>query len=181
MGHPTAAVDQSPILAAVDFSERFELCLAHGCKMAAEFKRPLIVAHVAHENAENAGMYRHHQKNFDTTPILDIARSMLEDRVSAFQLSNEGSCCRCEIMLAVVDGIPETRIPELAARYNAIMILMCSRDRTGLRRLLHGSITESVRRRANRPLVILGQGKGDLAPFHDLSSEAHRPATLPGV
>jgi hypothetical protein len=97
MGHPTAAVD---------FSERLELCLAHGCKLSAEFKRPLMVAHVAHENAENAGIYRCHKETLDTTPILDIARSMLEERMAEFHLSNEKLCRQCEIRLAVVDGIP---------------------------------------------------------------------------
>ncbi|MCG6861361.1 MAG: universal stress protein [Chromatiaceae bacterium] len=181
MGPIVTPASQNPILAAVDLSERSELCLAHGCKMARKLERPLVVAHIVHETAENAGMYRRHHGKRDTTPLHDIACSMLEERVAAFRSSGMGLHDECEIRLVVVGGIPATRILELAARYDATMILMCSHARRGLSRWLHGSVTESVMRRATCPVVVVGQGNGGLSALDLHRSEAQGSAALQGV
>ena len=180
MGSTAAPAGENPILVAVDLSERFDLCMAHGCELASKLGLPLLVAHVVHETAESAGSYRRQFKNFDTTPMHDIARTMLEERVAAFRRSDRTPWRECEIRLAVVDGLPGTRIPELAERYDAAMILMCSRNRTGLRRFLHGSITESVTRRSDRPVVIVGQGCRELSALRTLAVEAQRSAGVAG-
>lgn len=170
MGQLEPPVNSNPVLVALDLSERSEPCLAHACEMAVKFGRPLILAHVVHETANNAGMYRRHQKTVDTTPIQDIAHAMLEERVADFRESCDGLDQVCEIKLAVVDGIPETRLVELAALYNASMIVMSSHNRRGLSHWLYGSVTESVVRDATCPVVVVGQGDGAFAPL-----TVHRP------
>lgn len=163
MGQMLPAVQGKPIIAALDFSERSEACLSHGCQMARKLSQPLILAHVVHEDAESAGMYRRHQKAIDTTPIHDIALAMLEERAAAFRRASDEFDRICEVQLVVVNGLPETRIPELAAHYDASMIVLCGRNRRGLSRWLSGSITETVLRRAPCPVVVVGQGDGELA------------------
>lgn len=170
MGLFESAVDNNPVLVALDLSERSEPCLAHACELAVKFGRPLILAHVVHETAETAGMYRRHQKSFDTTPIHDIARAMLEERVKEFRETCDGLDQVCKIQLAIVDGLPETRLVELSTRYDASMIVMCSHNRRGLSHWLYGSVTEFVVRNAACPVVVVGQGDGAFAPL-----TVHRP------
>lgn len=165
MGQMLPAVQGKPVIAALDFSERSEACLIQGCEMAQKLGQPLILAHVVHEDAESTGMYRRHQKTIDTTPIHDIALAMLEERAAAFRQASDGLDRICEIQLVVVNGLPDSRIPELAAHYDASMIVLCGRNRRGLSRWLSGSITETVLRRAPCPVVVVGQGDGGLNSF----------------
>jgi nucleotide-binding universal stress UspA family protein len=132
--------------------------------MAARFGRPLLVAHVVHETAETAGMYRRYHKTRDTTPMYDIARAMLEERVAAFGKDNDDLDRVPEVRLLVVPGLPENRIPELAERHDVGMIVMCSQHRRGLRHWLYGSVTERVARRATCPVVIVADDVGPPAP-----------------
>lgn len=168
MGHLIPPVDGNPVIVALDLTERSEPCIAHGCELARKLARPLVLLHVVHENADAPGMYRRHQEVKDTTPLDEIALDMLKERVAAFRASSDDLQSVSDVQLAVVGGIPETRIPELASRYDASMIVMCTRNRTGLGHWLHGSITETVVRRATCPVVVLGQGDKDNIPqtFH---------------
>ena len=170
MGLLEPAVNDNPVLVALDLSERSEPCLVHACEMAVKFGRPLVLAHVVHETADNVGMYRRHQKTVDTTPLQDIARDMLEELVANFRTNCDGLDQVCEIRLAVTDGVPETRLVELAARYDVSMIVMSSHNRRGLSHWFYGSVTEAVVRNASCPVVVVGRGKGDFAPL-----TVHRP------
>lgn len=171
MGNSKTSAEDNPILVTLDLSERSTACLSHGCEMAAKFRQPLILAHVVHETTETMGMYRRHRNASDTMPINDIARTMLEERVAEFREAHPELDQGCEIRLVVVGGIPETRIPELALRHNASMILMCSHNRNGLSHWIYGSVTETVVRRAHCPVVVVGQEE---TPFSSLT--VHRPA-----
>jgi universal stress protein A len=53
----------------------------------------------------------------------------------------------------LVTGDPATRLVELAKEENADMIVMGTHGRTGLSRLLMGSVAESVVRRAHCPVL----------------------------
>ena len=171
MAESTSQAACKPVLVALDLSERSSPCLSHGCEMAAKLGQPLILVHVVHETTESMGMYRRYHKASDTTPLHDIARSMLEDRVAAFRESHDGLEHVCDIRLAVVGGVPETRIPELAKRYDAGMIVMCSHNRRGLSHWLDGSVTESVVRNAVCPVVVVGREEKPFAPV-----SFHRPS-----
>ena len=168
MAQSTSPAACKPILVALDLSDRSSPCLSQGCEMAAKLGQPLVLVHVVHETAENTGMYRRYQKASDTTPIHDIARTMLQERVAAFRASHDGLEQVCDIQLVVVGGIPETRILELAGRYDAGMVVMCSHNRRGLSHWLYGSVTESVVRNAVCPVVVVGREEKPFAPvtFH---------------
>lgn len=177
MGQFIPPVDRNPVMVCLDLTERSDPCIARGCEMARKFDRPLVLAHVVHEGAETAGMYRRHQQIKDTTPLRDIAFAMLQDQVAAFRATCDGLDRVCDIQLAVVEGLPKTRIPELASYYDASMIVMCSHNRHGLGRWLYGSVTETVVRRATCPVVVVGQDEGESIPH-----TFHRPlAPAPGA
>ena len=137
--------------------------------MATKFGQPLILVHVVHETGDTTGMYRRHHTARDTLPLSDIAEAMLEEQAAAFR-ADRGSDFACEIELVVVTGIPETRIIELAERYDASMIVMRSHNRRGLSHWLYGSVTESVVRHAPCPVVVVGNQETSFAPL-----TVHRP------
>ena len=140
MANQTLSANDKPVLVASDLSDRSWSCLAQGCDMAAKFGRPLIMVHVVHETGDTTGMYRRHHTASDTLPLSDIAKAMLEEQVAAFR-AGQGSDFACEIALVVVTGVPESRIVELAERYDASMIVMRSHNRRGLSHWLYGSVT----------------------------------------
>jgi len=157
MEQSTAEPTTNPILVAVDLSDRTTACLAHGCRLAAKLRQPLILLHVVHESGETLGMYRRHPHANVTTPNWEIARTMLEERVAAFRSEHDDCEGVGELRSVVVEGLPQTRIPEFAAHCGADMLVMCSHIRRGLRHWLHGSVTEAVARHAPCPVVVVGR------------------------
>ncbi len=61
-------------------------------------------------------------------------------------------------------GLPVTRIVDFAERENIDLIVMASHGRSGLVRLLMGSIAEGVLRRAPCPVLIVKQPANNAAP-----------------
>jgi nucleotide-binding universal stress UspA family protein len=167
-----------PLIVALDLSERSTACLAYGCEMAAKLGQPLILLHVVHETAETAGMYRRHHGFKDTTPVAVIAREMLEERIAEFRETCDGLEHVCEVRPVVVDGIPETRIAEVAERFGAGAIVMCSRNRHGLDRWLHGSVTQAVARRASCPVVAVESQEQGVPPLPKARREPAAVATI---
>ena len=55
----------------------------------------------------------------------------------------------------IEDGPPAEDIIAAAAGQGADLIVMCSHGRTGLRRLLHGSVAQDVMRNAPMPVLIV--------------------------
>lgn len=180
MGQANSPTNGSAVLVALDLSERSEQCLSYGCDIAAKFRQPMIVLHVAHETGATEGMYRRHNQSRDTTPIRDIARTMLEERIAAFREKYDSLERVCDVRLVVVEGVPETRILEIADLYDAGMIVMCSQKRSGLNQFLHGSVTEFVLKRASRPVVVTALG-GNVRPstgIHHKPLDAGSTATV---
>lgn len=182
MGQITPPITGNPVLVALDLSDRSERALNYGCEMATRFGVPMVVLHVAHETGETVGMYRRHNQARDTTPIREIAKSMLEDRIAAFREKCESLDRVCDLRLVVVDGVPDTRILEVANLYDASMILLCGQNRRPLFQLLNGSVAESVKRRASRPVVVIGENEilhSTLPAVPDQILEPHRRAVTP--
>ena len=61
------------------------------------------------------------------------------------------------IMQEVRLGDPETEINEIADEYQVDMIVMGTHGRSGLSHLLMGSVTESVLRHTNVPVLVIRQ------------------------
>ncbi len=62
---------------------------------------------------------------------------------------------RDEEELAVVVGSPAETISEHAKQWNADLIAMGTRSRTGLQQFLHGSATEWLVRHADQPILVV--------------------------
>jgi nucleotide-binding universal stress UspA family protein len=91
-----------------------------------------------------------------------------------------------EVVTHVVEGRPSRRITEIADEVSADVIVMGSRGRGPLRRLVLGSTSEEVLHTTSRPVLIARGGANAWPPrrvvaAHDGSSTAHDAARLAGV
>lgn len=78
-------------------------------------------------------------------------------------------------------GVPSAEIRALAERDHVELIVMSSHGRTGLSRLLMGSVAENVLRHAKCPVLVLKQptvGHAATDAIHMIASESARTSTL---
>lgn len=139
------------ILLPVDFSENNAAALAYASGLAATFEAELHIVHVdeaAHlvvvsepegftYAAAQAGALREEMKSL-------LEKTQPTDPKVAFQRH-------------LLQGVAAAEISGLAEREQVDLIVMSSHGRSGLSRLLMGSVAESVLRHAKCPVLILKQ------------------------
>ena len=160
----------NPVIAAVDLQPNSRKVLAHARALADERQAPLLVLHVAHETGESAGFYRRNYQGNDTTPIRDIAAQLLHELVEdVFGTSGNGSDAE-QPRTMVVDGIPGSRIVEVADREAADSIVLNCCGLQGISRWWHGSVSDYVEKHSHREVVVLKEG---MEPTHIGLREQH--------
>lgn len=137
---------EGPILVPVDFSDGARVALDWAREVAAHTNLPLIALHVVHDPEEDPGIYREGDNDIVLRPLVDRAEEMLHAFLAEEKVTAE---------TRIVDGIPVTRILEVADEVGASQIIMGSLGRTGLERLLLGSKAEQVVRLARVPVTIV--------------------------
>jgi nucleotide-binding universal stress UspA family protein len=129
------------ILHPTDFSERSAAAFRLACSLARDHGATLIVLHVASPDVYLAdGMY---------IPLPPGHRLDLKRRLEA--LRPEGGDVRIEYRL--VEGGPAPEILRVAAEEPCDLVVMGTHGRTGLGRLLMGSVAELVVRKAPCPVL----------------------------
>ncbi len=143
------------ILVAVDFSASSESALLLGAKLAAGSATPLVVLHVAHDPADHPGTYPRTGPQDLLLPLSEIAVRMLDEYVESMRQKHPEVQALAEVRKVVVGGIPETRIVEVAERLSAKAILVGSHSRSGLAKLLSGSVSEKVAQHSRIPVTVV--------------------------
>jgi nucleotide-binding universal stress UspA family protein len=148
-GAPAESADPIPaampiraVLHPTDFSERCEAAFRVACSLAEDHAARVIVVHVPEPVTPPSGMA-------PVPPVPEGQRGGLEERLSRFQLSAP----EVRVEWRVVDGEPASGIVSAARATAADLIVMGTHGRTGLGRLLTGSVAESVLRTAPCPVV----------------------------
>ena len=144
-----------PILAVVDLQPHSRQVLEHALSLAIEQNRPLLVLHVVHETAQSSGFYYRNNNLSYVLPMEDIAKRLLQKLVDEMVSRHTNDSSKPEIGLRVVQGVPASRIVEIAEKEDAERIVMVSNARKALGRFWHGSVTQEVLRHTNRNLVVL--------------------------
>jgi nucleotide-binding universal stress UspA family protein len=130
------------ILFPTDFSTLADSALEYATAMALNTHAKLLIVHVE----EPASMYGGGELYYGVPEPDDTAlRGMLSE------LKPSDPRVSCEYLL--VRGLPATEIVRLADERQAEMIVMGTHGRTGLGRLLMGSVAEAVVRRAKCPVL----------------------------
>ena len=134
-------------LVPVDFSKGSELALKHAVKLAREKRSKLILVHVL----STMTLYPPEETLF---PYHDIIRKDAENQFK--KLVRRAGLKPREFRALILMAEDTARaIARQAKKSRASMIIMASHGRTGLQRLLLGSIAEKTLRYADCPVLIV--------------------------
>lgn len=132
------------ILFATDFSDWSQLALQYAASQARALGARLLIVHVDEvSTATGEGMLH--------SGIPGEDPEELERRLRT--IDPEGFDGPCEYLL--LEGDPAAEIVRTAEEENAEMIVLGTHGRTGLARLLMGSVAEQVVRRASCPVLVV--------------------------
>ena len=148
------------ILHPTDFSERSQYAFWLACSLARDYGARLIVLHVV---AAPAVVYG---EGVVVPPNPEELRAAAQEELDRLQAPRAD--VRAERRLAEGDAVEETL--RVAQEANADLIVMGTHGRTGLGRLLMGSVAEQVVRRASCPVLTVK------APFPDDAPASQAPA-----
>ena len=142
------------ILHPTDFSERSQYAFWLACSLARDYGARLIVLHVV---AAPAVVYG---EGVVVPPNPEELRAAAQEELDRLQAPRAD--VRAERRLAEGDAVEETL--RVAQEANADLIVMGTHGRTGLGRLLMGSVAEQVVRRASCPVLTVKAPFPDSAP-----------------
>ena len=142
------------VLVAVDFSNGSEAALRWAYDYARAIGAPLEILHVIHDPAESPGSYKSDDAD-PLEPMADIAARRLVEFVGRVArhdpqitgLEAAGRIC--------IEGLPASKILEVAQARAARLLVLGGRRRNGLDRLVHGSTAAHVLRKARLPVTIV--------------------------
>ena len=154
------------ILHPTDFSAYAENAFALACSLARDYQARLLVLHVLAPPEEA-------EEGMEILPYPESYRKDLLERLA--QLYAPDADVRVEDR--VVEGHAATAILEAAAREQCDLIVMGTHGRSGLGRLLMGSVAEEVVRKAPCPVLTVKMPVGRPGQ----AVEVHQPLTSSGV
>lgn len=152
------------ILVPCDFSSEGSSALEYATKLARETGARLLITHVQElPLIYGDGIYQYYAF---PEPDTSEARRLLDDvRPGDPAVAYEHR---------LLTGDPAARIAEAAEAEHVDLIVMSSHGRSGVRRVLLGSVAESVLRRASCPVLIV-RPNGHAEPLHLRSSSTDSP------
>jgi universal stress protein A len=138
------------ILFPTDFSHCSDAALPVATSLARDTGAKLLIAHVEEPPMAYGGGEMYYGM---PDPITDDLRAMLQRVVPPDP--------NVPYEHHLVIGDPATAVAELAASEGVDLIVMGTHGRTGLRRLLMGSVAEAIVRRAPCPVFIMKEPHSD--------------------
>jgi nucleotide-binding universal stress UspA family protein len=138
------------ILCPTDFSHFTDAALSYASSLAAESGAKLYIAHVDEYRDSSAALGEAAvvYAPWGVTDRNDVRKQLDQVRPTLPRVA-------CEHRY--LEGAPVREIVDFAERENIDLIVMGSHGRTGLSRLLMGSVAEGVARRAACPVLIVKQ------------------------
>ncbi|MDX9788635.1 MAG: universal stress protein [Desulfobacterales bacterium] len=134
------------ILCATDFSDFSNRTISFGMALAREFRATLFICHVV--ELPFAGMYGEVQLD----PIAQQERMIAYAHENLSRLVNDQDV-EWEPLVAI--GHPADEIARLVTQVNADLAISATHGRSGLKRLIIGSVTERLMRTLPCPLLIV--------------------------
>jgi nucleotide-binding universal stress UspA family protein len=150
------AIETAPsILVPVDFSPASGEALLFAAQLASCSSLPVVVLHIVHDDAHRPNLYPRKNDRDRILPLAEIAENMLQDFMTGMREQHPDNAILANAGMMVVSGLPETRIPEIACRTGAGLIIMGSTGRGTLSKLIAGSVTDSVIRNSPVPVTVV--------------------------
>ena len=138
------------ILFPTDFSDSSDAALNYASSLAAEMGALLYIVHVGNESSANPALYSGLSLAPDWADQVARENRALLDQV-------EPTVPNVNYQHRYLSGPPEHEILDFAEREGVDLIVIGSHGRTGLSRLLLGSVAEAVVRRAKCPVLTVKQ------------------------
>ncbi len=144
------------VLAPVDFSEASEAAVHHAKEIALTYGAEINLLHVVEEPLYPAA-YGIEPVEFPTQDVVGQVEQQLADLVRE-EIGYEHTLVEAEV------GHPPTAILEYVEKNEVDLIVIATRGRTGLERMLLGSVTERVLRRSPVPVFVVKPDRKSLLP-----------------
>jgi nucleotide-binding universal stress UspA family protein len=139
------------ILHPTDFSELAGYGFQMACALARDYGARLVVCHVSQPPAVVYG-------EFGAAPPLNDTPESLRERVTRVRPTDE----EIDVQHYLLEGDPAAETVALADDTQCDLIVMGTHGRTGLGRLLMGSVAEQVMRRAPCPVLTIKAPIGEM-------------------
>lgn len=146
--------DIQPILVPIDFSRESKEALLFASDLSVREKQPLVVLHVMHDNGGNGGDYRR-QEGDALLPMHEIAERKMEEFIGSMCEENAELDALKSAKKMVVDGIPVTRIMEVAKQLGADHIVVGGNEKGHLSRMFNGSVSVSLVKDSPVPVTVV--------------------------
>lgn len=140
---------QGPILVGIDFSRLSKSIIDYAAKLALQESLPLHFVYVMPIVAD------------DSPDLLRIQELELQDYVRTAEQQLQNSGLQVEGTLAF--GAPAHELIRLADKLHAACIVVGTEEKSGLERLLLGSVAEAVVRQSDHPVIVVGPQAATLA------------------
>ena len=138
------------ILVAIDFSAGSATALHQALVLADRFDARLLLLHVLHDPAEAPGFYSSKKAGKKVFRNMEEAASRMMDEFVAEYLKK-----RTKFETRIAPGLPAEQVVRLAKSEKTDMIVMGTHGRSGLKRLMIGSVTDKVIRSAPCPVLVV--------------------------
>ncbi|MBL0331783.1 MAG: universal stress protein [Chlorobiota bacterium] len=142
------------ILCPVDFSDESKDTLQYAIEFARNSGAEIVLLNVL----PSESMY-----SYDTyvvpMSVLESTRKSAEEELDKLALKVKSELVNSKIITEIADGNPADSITESAKRNETDLIIMSSHGRTGISRLLLGSVAELVLREAHCPVMVIKSSK----------------------
>lgn len=148
------------ILCPIDFSDYSRRALDHAIAIARWYESTITVLHVF--SIAPAAVYAPGPAGFEAIVLTSVDREQLLADVARF--AGAESASPNGVQPVVREGNVATEILKHAADMNADLLVMGTHGRSGFERLVLGSITEKVLRRARCPVLTVPRHHPDAVP-----------------
>ena len=148
------------ILCPVDFSDYSRRALDHAMTIARWYSARVTLLHVIPQMP--AAAYTPGPLVFEPAVSPHVDHATVLDALR--RLADEESAAGIDVELLVREGNPAAEILSQADALPADLLVLGSHGRSGFERLMLGSVTEKVLRKAKSPVLIVPQGLPDAVP-----------------
>jgi nucleotide-binding universal stress UspA family protein len=159
---PSKAVRR--VLAPIDFSNASEVAVQHAKEIALTYGAEVDLLHVVQEPVYPSA-YGYEAAAFPTAEVIDSVEAQLGE-MAREQIGYE------HVMIEARTGDPGGQILDYTAENEIDLIVIATHGRTGLNRMLLGSVAERVLRRSPVPVFIVKPDQNSLVPAPTSASAA---------
>lgn len=145
-----------PILVGVDFSENGKKAFQAAIRLAQDMGTSLVIVHVFPEMKAPSLISGQLEKEIIAEAKAEVSKeeamTLAEEWV--VKARDEG----LDVEVVATDGVPHEVVIQAAKDHGAGLIVVGTHGRTGLKRVLMGSVAENVVRNSSIPVVIVPRG-----------------------